>query len=233
LVEEKNVPPALHRQIFHCFTFCLPPGEQMLAYPVAGAENSTRLGERRYNFVWYRPALEATRLRDWLTDDHGHTHEIAIPPPLIRQTHVDQIHRDAQTLLAPQLAQIVQLTPRPFFQPIYDLESTRLAFNRVTLVGDAAFTARPHLGMGVTKAAGDAVALVDSLAAAQGDPLRGLAAYERARIAFGGLIVNRARELGAYLQAQLKGDDARAAAEQERTTDTIMRMTGVPPRIPA
>ena len=34
---------------------------------------------------------------------------------------------------------------------------------RVALVGDAAFVARPHVGLGVTKAAGDAVALVDAI----------------------------------------------------------------------
>ena len=39
--------------------FCLPPREQMLGYPVAGAGNAMAAGRRRYNFVWYRPADEA------------------------------------------------------------------------------------------------------------------------------------------------------------------------------
>ena len=43
--------PAIHRELFNYMTFCLPPGEQCLGYPVAGKGNSTRPGERRYNFV--------------------------------------------------------------------------------------------------------------------------------------------------------------------------------------
>ena len=48
---------------------------------------------------------------------------------------------------------------QPFLQPIYDLDSPRMAFGRVALLGDAAFVARPHVGMGVTKAGDDAMAL--------------------------------------------------------------------------
>ena len=65
-------------------TFCLPPGEQFLGYPVAGPDNDLRPGHRRYNVVWYRPADEATKLPWLLTDESGVTHAISIPPPLIR-----------------------------------------------------------------------------------------------------------------------------------------------------
>ncbi len=44
-------------------------------------------------------------------------------------------------------------------QPIYDVESIRIAFGQVALLGDAAFVARPHVGIGVLKAAQDARAL--------------------------------------------------------------------------
>ena len=44
-----------------CMTFCLPPGEQFLGYPVAGPDNDLRPGHRRYNVVWYRPADEHDR----------------------------------------------------------------------------------------------------------------------------------------------------------------------------
>ena len=48
------------RQLFEYMTFCLPPGEQCLGYPVAGPDNDLRPGHRRYNVVWYRPADEGT-----------------------------------------------------------------------------------------------------------------------------------------------------------------------------
>ena len=62
LLPESAIPPAIHRELFMDMTFCLPPGEQCLGYPVAGPDNELRAGQRRYNVVWYRPADEATEL---------------------------------------------------------------------------------------------------------------------------------------------------------------------------
>ncbi len=69
----------------------------------------------------------------------------------------------ASRLLAPQFVEVVHLVAQPILQPIYDLESRALAFGRVAIIGDAAFVARPHVGAGVAKAAGDAQALVAAL----------------------------------------------------------------------
>ena len=68
-------------------------------------------------------------------------------------------------MLAPQFNAMVALCEQPFLQPIYDLEVPRMAFGRVAILGDAAFVARPHVGAGVAKAAEDALALADALAA--------------------------------------------------------------------
>jgi 2-polyprenyl-6-methoxyphenol hydroxylase-like FAD-dependent oxidoreductase len=83
--------------------------------------------------------------------------------------------------------------------------------------------------MGVTKAAGDAMALVDALAA-HADPRDALHAYSEARTAFGAAIVQHARHLGAYMQAQLKNDTEREMAERYRTPEVVMRETAVPPQ---
>jgi 2-polyprenyl-6-methoxyphenol hydroxylase-like FAD-dependent oxidoreductase len=227
LVEETAVSPATRACLLDRFAFCLPPGEQMLGYPVAGATNSTRPGERRYNWVWYRPAAEDTDLAELLTDPTGHRHEVSIPPPRIRPDVIARMRRDAETLLAPQFAEIVGLTREPFFQPIYDLESPQLVFGRVALLGDAAFVARPHVGMGVTKAAEDAMALADALREAR-DPASGLRDYERARREFGSKVVARARHLGAYMQAQVRTAAERAMAERYRTPEAVMRETATP-----
>ena len=68
LLPESAIPPAIHRELFMAMTFCLPPGEQCLGYPVAGPDNELRAGQRRYNVVWYRPADEASELPALLTD---------------------------------------------------------------------------------------------------------------------------------------------------------------------
>jgi 2-polyprenyl-6-methoxyphenol hydroxylase-like FAD-dependent oxidoreductase len=229
LIEESALSPATHAAIFEKFVFCLPNGEQMLAYPVAGAGNTTTPGSRRYNFVWYRPADEARTLKDLLTDDSGCTHEISIPPPLIRKPFIERVRGDAQTRLAPQLAEVVARTEPLFFQPIYDVESPRIAFGRVALVGDAAFTARPHIGMGVTKAAGDAAMLADALLATSNDCARALDLFEAQRQPFGAKIIAHTRYLGAYLQAQLQTEQERRMAERNHTPEMVMRETALPP----
>jgi 2-polyprenyl-6-methoxyphenol hydroxylase-like FAD-dependent oxidoreductase len=123
---------------------------------------------------------------------------------------------------------VVQKTPNLFFQPIFDLESQALAFGRVALLGDAAFVARPHCGMGVTKAGSDAAALVRALDGSADVP-DALKAYEAARLSSGSFIVNHARALGAYMQAQIATPAERAMAERYRSTEAVMRETAVPP----
>ena len=46
-IPEQAIPPAIHRELFESMTFCLPPGEQFLSYPVAGPDNDLRPGHRR------------------------------------------------------------------------------------------------------------------------------------------------------------------------------------------
>jgi 2-polyprenyl-6-methoxyphenol hydroxylase-like FAD-dependent oxidoreductase len=227
MVEEGALSSSTHALLFERFGFCLPPREQMLGYPVAGSGNSVRPGVRRYNFVWYRPADASGELPHLLTDANGQAHELTIAPNLIRAEFIRAMRTAAASLLAPQFAEIVRLTAQPFFQPIYDLESPRLAFGRVAILGDAAFVARPHVGMGVTKAADDALALVDALAAAGGFNTAALAAFEAQRLRFGKAVIARARHLGAYMQAQIRSPEERAMAERYRTPEAVMAETAV------
>lgn len=105
-----------------------------------------------------------------------------------------------------------------------------MAFGRIALLGDAAFVARPHCGMGVTKAAGDAIALVHALGENESLAV-GLIAYERTRIEFGRSIVEHGRKLGAYMQAQIRTPQERQMAERYRTVNAVMSETAVLPSI--
>ena len=230
LVDETALSPETREALFDKFAFCLPPHEQILGYPVAGLGNSTRAGERRYNFVWYRATSEDVDLPNLLTDSTGKRWVGGIPPALIRADVLAEMEEAALSLLAPQFGEVVTKAAQPLFQPIFDLEVPRMAFGRVALLGDAAFVARPHCGMGVTKAAGDAMQLVASLqnTASIADAL---CAYSDVRTRFGKAIVEHARHLGAYMQAQLKTDTDRAMAERYRTPEAVMRETAVSPRV--
>ena len=199
LIPESALPPAIHRDLFDAMTFCLPPGEQFLGYPVAGPDNNLQPGHRRYNIVWYRPADEFRELPPLLTDETGVIHAISIPPPLIRRDAIVAMRAAAERLLAPQLRAVVRLIDEPLLQPIYDLASPRLAFGRVAIIGDAAFVARPHVAAGVSKAADDAAALA---AALDSDDIEAaLRRFEADRLPENNRIIERARHLGAYLQA--------------------------------
>jgi 2-polyprenyl-6-methoxyphenol hydroxylase-like FAD-dependent oxidoreductase len=226
LVAEADIPPAAHAMLFNRFGFCLPEGEQLIGYPVAGQNDDLRPGHRRYNVVWYRPAHETQALPRFLTDIHGHTHAVSIPPTLIRPEVVAEMRADAARLLAPQFAAIIQATKQPFLQPIYDLETPQMAFGRVALVGDAAFVIRPHVGAGVTKAAEDAACLAAMLDGTT-DVAAALLGYEALRLVAGRRIVQRARHLGAYMQAVLKSDEEREAAERHHTPEAVMAETAL------
>ena len=226
VADERDFPPETHAELFEKYTFCLPDGEMMLSYPVPGRDNDTRPGRRGYNFVWYRPTDVREQLPGLCTDAAGRCHGMAIAPPLIRPEAIAQLKADARDLLAPQIAGIVGRTAQPFFQAIFDLESPSLVYGRVALLGDAAFVARPHVGMGVTKAALDAEQLARALAGAGGDIDAGLAAYDQDRRRFGTRIVERARRLGAYLEAQLKPPAKRTAQERRRDPAVVMREIG-------
>lgn len=229
LTDEALLSEATHRALFERFAFCLPPGEQMLGYPVAGIGDNLAPGHRRFNFVWYRPADEQGHLPDLLTDAQGRRHDDGIPPHLIRPEIQAAMLQAASDVLAPQFAEIVRKATQPFFQPIYDLECPRMAFGRVALLGDASFVARPHCGMGVTKAAADAMALTKALTQAADDPVAALKAYEAARLPVGRFLVGHARSLGAYMQAQISTAEERQMAERYRTVDAVMRETAIAP----
>ena len=198
VIEESAVPPAA-RELRESYTFFLPPREMVLSYWQPGADDDARPGRRRLNWIWYHP-VHARALAALCTDAAGRHHAAGIPPPLIRPAVIAAFRAEARALLPPQYVAVTEATPTPFFQPIFDLESTRVAAGRVALLGDAAFVARPHVGAGVSKAALNAAWLTDALAGAPGNIDAALSAYERQARAFGTALVERARYLGAYLE---------------------------------
>lgn len=225
LIAEHEIPPDVHRDIFPFMAFGLPPGEQFLSYPVAGPNDDLRPGHRRMNIVWYRPADEDGKLAWLLTDGSGKLHDISIPPPLIRREAIAEMNDAAERLLAPQFRAVVRLMREPILQPIYDLESPRMAAGRIALIGDAAFVARPHVGAGVAKAADDAAALVAALDV-ESDVAAALRRFEAERLPVNRRIVGHARHLGSYLQAT-QTDEERDAAGRHSTDSAVIRETAV------
>ena len=84
----------------------------------------------------------------------------------------------------------------PFIQAVMDVESPRMAVGRVCILGDAAFSARPHVGAGTAKAAENAWTLAETLAVLGGDLTAALRAWSDHQTALGSGLVARARDIG-------------------------------------
>jgi 2-polyprenyl-6-methoxyphenol hydroxylase-like FAD-dependent oxidoreductase len=152
------------------------------------------------------------------------THSLSIPPPLIRRAAIEAMQQQAERLVAPQFRVIARMMQEPVLQPIYDLETPQMAFGRIAILGDAAFVARPHVGAGVSKASDDAFALAEAVTG--GDIEQGLRAFEAKRLPVGRRIIERARHLGAYLQAT-QTDEERAHAGRYSTAQAVLDETAL------
>jgi 2-polyprenyl-6-methoxyphenol hydroxylase-like FAD-dependent oxidoreductase len=222
---EADLAQATRASIFPYFTFFLPERQQVIGYPIAGLNNDLRVGHRRYNFIWYRVG-DAQELRRMCVDERGQQHDYSVPPPLIRKDLIAQMRAQAQEIMPPQFLDCLA-NMQPFFTPIYDLSTAQLVFGRVALVGDAASSARPHMGFGMAKAGGDAQALAAALASHDGIDA-GLAAYNRTRQPIGEAIVLHGRKLGTHLGVNLQTDEERAMWKLLQDHRAMMDWIAVP-----
>lgn len=222
LVPEALLDDSVGSQLENRMTFYLPPGEHMLGYTVAGPSDSLERGRRWYNWVWYRPAPAGECYRQLFTDLNGDTHADGIPPQQINPAVIEAMRSDARRILPPQFAAAVECTQQPFLQPIVEVESERLVFGRAILIGDAAFTARPHIGLGVSKAAEDAATLATVFEFGHDDLVEALTPWERARLRFGRAVLKRSADLGCYLAGEPNNESEAQRFEQFRRPDIVL-----------
>ena len=203
LANESDLSEEVCSDVFKTFGFFVPTGSQIIGYPIAGPGNDLREGHRRYNFVWYI-GVEQAELKDMLTDDNGKYYSVSIPPPLVREDVMKRFTKTARHILPANFAEILEKSEMPFFTPIYDHHSPLMGNGNIGLVGDAACVARPHVGMGVTKAACDALCLARSLET-YSNISDALDAYSAERGAASARAHYRARDLGATIFVDPEG----------------------------
>ena len=78
---------------------------------------------------------------------------------------------------------------------IVDIKSSSLATDRVALLGDGAFSARPHAAADTAKAAEDGWKLVEALQA-HDSIADALTAWEQTQLQLGQALVDRCRKMG-------------------------------------
>lgn len=194
IIADADVPPETLAAVRGRIVFCFPPGEMLLSMKVPDG----------VYFIWYRTV---SSLVDLFTDAGGRNHGMSIPPPLIRPELIAEMKAHAADVLPAAIAAVVRKAPQPLLQAISDMESPRMTFGRVALLGDAAFVVRPHVAGGAGKAAMDARCLADSLSS---DPIdAALARYEKSQHDFGTRIVRHSRYLGADLEGRPTERDPR------------------------
>jgi 2-polyprenyl-6-methoxyphenol hydroxylase-like FAD-dependent oxidoreductase len=222
--QEAKLSETFRANIFDHYAFLFMSGSQLIGYPIDGPDGSQTPGERRYTYLWYHPASDE-KLADILTDASGKTYDYGISPHLIRPEHVETVRENARREMPENFHEAVMRADSTTVQPIYDVYNDHLAFGNVALIGDAAFVARPHVGVGVLKAGQDALALADALAECDSIP-QAIARYEAERLPAGKRALHHARNLGAFIQRGLDSptDDPSLNLPLER----IIRISGRP-----
>jgi 2-polyprenyl-6-methoxyphenol hydroxylase-like FAD-dependent oxidoreductase len=223
LVPLAELSPPAQAMFGQTFVFSQAPGEQILAYPVQGQQQRTYI-----NLVWYRATNEATR-DAMLTDAQGVRHAHGMAPHRLLPKWPEAAIEAAAGLWHPVWAEALQRAPQLLLQVIADATTPRMSHARVALLGDAAFVARPHVGQGVTKAVGDALALAEAL---QHEPnvSQALMHYSRTRVAVGQRAVQQGQRLGAVVAHQ--GQDMARWAQhyaqpRHLLADTAVEIPGV------
>lgn len=196
LVDEGDLDPDTAAIMTERFVFYQFHNSHILQYVIPGENESIVPGERRFNWVWYVNYDEATELPRVLTDKNGKRRDYSVPPGMMADNTEQEMRDYAQKVLVGPFQKLIAATKEPFVQAILDLGVPNMIFDRVALLGDAAFIPRPHTAASVSKAAANAIALVDALVDSDHNVLNALKAWELEQLALGMHLWKRGQNLG-------------------------------------
>jgi 2,6-dihydroxypyridine 3-monooxygenase len=196
VVDEAELTPETFATLDDSLTYYVRPGTHALTYPIPNYDGAVEPGRRLMNLVWYRNVPDGRPLADLLTDRSGRQRDVSVPPGAVRDEFLAELRATAMSDLPPALAEVVAKSSAPFLQVMIDVEVPQMAFGRVCLVGDAAFSVRPHAAAATAKGADDVWALAAALSDAGGDVPLALRRWEPAQLELGRALLARNRDLG-------------------------------------
>ena len=196
VVDERELSPEAFAVLDDSLTYYVRPNSHALTYPIPNYDGAVEPGRRLMNVVWYRNVAEGAPLDDLLTDREGRRRDVSLPPGAAREEHLAELRATAVAQLPPPIAEVVVKNESPFLQVMIDVEVSRMAFGRVCLVGDAAFSVRPHAAAATAKGADDVWALAAALVRSAGDVPAALRDWEPERLELGRALLRRTRWLG-------------------------------------
>ena len=165
LLPERDAPADAQALFADTFAFAELPHSHALCYPIPGATGDTQRGGRLLNWLWYRTVAVGADLDAVMTDTLGQLRSTSLPPGAVHPGQDRRLRADAAALLPLEFAAMIAATPDLFLQQVVDLSVPRMAFDRVALIGDAAFVPRPHTAGSTMKAANDSHSLATTLTA--------------------------------------------------------------------
>lgn len=217
MIEEANVPQP---EVFdETITFVAYRYGHGLIYWVPSPETGAAVGNRRLNWGFHE-TIAGKDIPGVEPDEHGYVRK-GLAPGAATAEQVAYCQDMARRHFPAYIADIVELTPQPFIQPVIDVFVPRYTRGRICLMGDAATLARPHIGGGAGKALDDALALADALAAH--DSLDdALAAWDVVRTAVGNEVVSLGQSFGRYLVEEHPDWDAMDQDSMDRRWRKLM-----------
>lgn len=128
------MPNEFIERLGNSITYFVYQDSHILVYPIPSSDGDVSAGNRMINFVWYRNYAEGDELNDVLTDRSGNQRDISVPPGHVAVKHVEELRAIAQRVLPEILSSVIQHTPEPFIQVIYDIEVEKMVFGRICLL---------------------------------------------------------------------------------------------------
>ena len=165
-------------------------------YYVPSPEHGGTPGKRRLNWAFHETVAGKT-IPGMTTDEDGCVRR-GLRPGAASDDQVAYCRAMARAHFPPFFGDVVEATPQPFVQPVFDICVPTYSNGRMALIGDAATLSRPHIGGGAGKALDDALALSEMLEAGKSlDDV--LAKWDQARSAFGAEVFDLGQSLGRHL----------------------------------
>lgn len=199
-VREDQVTAETRAVLADAVTYSVAPNTHAVMYTIPGMDGELEHGRRLLNYVWYRNVADGPELRELTTDIRGFENPVSLHPGAVQQRFIDEMRTAAAEQLAPAVAEVVVATEQPFLQVVSDTGTPGMVEGRIAVIGDAAFSVRPHPAAGSAKAAADAWALHDHLRSHGGEIVESLKAWEPGQLELGGRLLERAAAMGTRSQ---------------------------------
>jgi 2,6-dihydroxypyridine 3-monooxygenase len=177
-------------------TYSVAEHTHAVMYLIPGLDGELDAGRRLLNYVWYRNVPPGPELQELTTDTRGFECPVSIHPGAVQRRYVEEMKQAAVAQLAPAVAEVIVRTEQPYLQVVFDTRIPGMADGRIAIIGDAAFAARPHAAAGTAKAAADAWALYEHLAAGDGGIPHALKGWEPGQLELGNRLVDRVADMG-------------------------------------